>query len=320
MTLPAINMREMIEAGVHFGHKTRRWNPRMAPYLFGIRNDIHIIDLQQTAPLLKRALQTVRDVVAANGRVLFVGTKPQASEIVAEYAKRCGQYYVNNRWLGGMLTNWNTCSQSIKKLRKMDETLANPAGYTKNEILQITRERDKLEKNLGGIKDMGGIPDLIFVIDSNKEAIAIQEAKQLDISVISIVDSNSDPYGITYPVPGNDDSVRAIKLYCRLISDAVLGGIQESLSKSGVDLGESMTLPFSEAEAVKGPEKLLRIAESGEHAGQVVEVESAAQIIATKSIKKKSVVVQPTTTELPAEDAAEGKTKAKKPAKKSHKG
>ncbi len=315
MSLPAFSMREMIESGVHFGHKTRRWNPRMAPYLFGIRNDIHIIDLQQTTPLLKRALQTVKEVVAGNGRVLFVGTKPQASPIIAEYAKRCGQYYVNSRWLGGMLTNWNTVSQSIKKLRKMEDIIANPAGYTKSEIVQMTRERDKLEKNLGGIKDMGGVPDILFIVDTNKESIAVLEAKQLDIPVIAVLDSNSDPVGINYPVPGNDDSNRAIKFYCRMISDAVLSGIQESLQKSGVDLGESMALPFSEAEFVKGPERLLQISGTGEF----VEVDAPKNTdTEIKQIKKKAVVVDVAATKVvrekePAVMERERKTPARKP-------
>lgn len=251
MALPAISMREMIESGAHFGHKTRRWNPRMAPYLYGIRNDVHIIDLQQTVPLLNRALQAVKDVVSQNGRVLFVGTKPQASAVVAEYAKRCGQYYVNHRWLGGMLTNWNTVFKSIKRLKMLEETLNQEVtGYTKSEELNLRREMEKMERALGGIKDMGGIPDLIFVIDTNREGIAVKEAQKLDIPVVAIVDSNSDPYGITYPVPGNDDSIRAIGLYCRLVSDAVLDGIQDSLVRAGVDLGSSEA-PVTDITALK---------------------------------------------------------------------
>ncbi len=238
MALPEFTMRQLLEAGVHFGHQTRRWNPKMAPYLFGIRNKAHVIDLQQTVPLLHRALVTVRDIVAGGGRVLFVGTKRQASEIVAASAKRCGQFYVNHRWLGGMLTNWKTISVSIRRLRALDEQLADEdTGLTKKEMLKITRERDKLERALGGIKEMGGLPDILFVIDTNKEDIAVAEANKLGIPVIAIIDSNSDPAPIDYPVPGNDDAIRAINVYCQLFSDAVLDGIQEEMRASGVDVG-----------------------------------------------------------------------------------
>ncbi len=239
MTLPAFNMRELIEAGVHFGHKTKRWNPRMAPYIFGVRNDIHIIDLGKTVPMLHQALTAIRDVVAQNGRILFVGTKRQAADPIAEAAKRCGQYYINMRWLGGLLTNWNTIQVSIKALRKLEEQLAGPnAGFTKKELLSMSRQRDKLEASLGGIKDMGGRPDLIFIIDTNKEDLAVKEAQKLGIPIVAIIDSNCSVDGITYPIPGNDDSTRAIRLYCRLISDAVLGGLQQSMVSSGADLGE----------------------------------------------------------------------------------
>ena len=238
MSLPAFNMRELIEAGVHFGHKTKRWNPRMAPYIFGVRNDIHIIDLGKTVPMLHQALAAVRDVVAQNGRILFVGTKRQATDPIAEAAKRCGQYYINMRWLGGLLTNWNTIQVSIKALRRLEEQLAGPnAGFTKKELLSMSRQRDKLEASLGGIKDMGGRPNLIFIIDTNKEDLAVKEAQKLGIPIVAIIDSNCTVDGITYPIPGNDDSTRAIKLYCRLISDAVLGGLQQSMVASGTDLG-----------------------------------------------------------------------------------
>ena len=238
MALPAIDMRELIEAGVHFGHKTKRWNPRMAPYLYGVRNDIHIIDLGKTVPMLHQALQAARDTVAQNGRILFVGTKRQTVEPIAEAAKRCGQYYINVRWLGGLLTNWNTIQVSIKTLRKLEEKLATPgAGFTKKELLSMSRQRDKLEASLGGIKDMGGRPDLLFIIDTNKEDLAVKEAQKLGIPIVAIIDSNSSIEGITYPIPGNDDSTRAIRLYCRLISDAVLDGIQKSVNSSGVDMG-----------------------------------------------------------------------------------
>ena len=238
MSVPAFNMRELIEAGVHFGHKTKRWNPRMAPYIFGVRNDIHIIDLGKTVPMLHQALAAVRDVVAQNGRILFVGTKRQAEAPIAEAAKRCGQYYINRRWLGGLLTNWNTIQVSIKALKKLEEQLSGEnLGFTKKELLSMSRNRDKLEASLGGIKDMGGRPDMIFIIDTNKEDLAVKEAQKLGIPIVAIIDSNCSVDGITYPIPGNDDSTRAINLYCRLISDAVLGGIQQSMVKSGADLG-----------------------------------------------------------------------------------
>jgi small subunit ribosomal protein S2 len=233
-------MRQLLEAGVHFGHQTHRWNPKMEKFLFGDRNNIHIIDLAQTVPLLHQALVTVRDVVAGGGRVLFVGTKRQASDPVAQAAKQCAQYYINHRWLGGMLTNWKTISHSIRRLRELDEMLAGEArGLTKKEVLNLTRERDKLERAIGGIKDMGGLPDLIFVIDTNKEEIAIQEARKLGIPVVAILDSNSNPDGIAYPVPGNDDAARAISLYCDLVSRAVIDGISQSQSASGIDIGAS---------------------------------------------------------------------------------
>src|SRR5258705_6577587 len=223
MALPEFSLRQLLEAGAHFGHRPQRWNPKMAPYLFGVRNDIHIIDLTQTVPLLHQALLAMRDAVAGGGRVLFVGTKRQASDPIAAAAKRCAQYYVNHRWLGGTLTNWQTISNSIKRLRNFEETLnAGAQGLTKKEILNLTRERDKLERALGGIKDMGGLPDILFVIDTNKEAIAIQEANKLGIPVVAIVDSNSNPEGIAYPIPGNDDASRALVLYCDLVARAVI--------------------------------------------------------------------------------------------------
>jgi small subunit ribosomal protein S2 len=237
-------MRQLLEAGVHFGHHTRRWNPKMKSYIFGIRNNVHIIDLEQTVPQLARALQAIRDVAAAGGRVLFVGTKRQAQEAVSEAAKRCGQYYVDHRWLGGMLTNFKTISQSIKRLRELDERIAQPeAGITKRELLELTRDRDKLERALGGIKEMGGLPDILFVIDTNKEAIAVQEANKLKIPVVAILDSNSDPDGILYPVPGNDDAMRAVHLYCQLVADAVLDGLQAEAAASGVDIGAAERAP-----------------------------------------------------------------------------
>jgi len=244
MALPTFSMRQLLEAGVHFGHTSRRWNPKMAPYIFGKRNGVHILDLEQTVPLLHQSLQFVRDVTAGGGRVLFVGTKRQASEKVAEAAKRCGQYYVNHRWLGGMLTNWKTISQSIRRLKNLEEQLGKEeTGLTKKELLNLTRERGKLDRALGGIKEMGGLPDVIFVIDTNKEHIALDEARVLKIPVVAVLDSNSSPEGVTYPIPGNDDAIRAIGLYCDLISDAVLDGIQAEVEASGGDAGESEEAP-----------------------------------------------------------------------------
>ena len=222
-------MRQLLEAGVHFGHQTHRWNPKMGSYIYGVRNGIHIMDLSQTVPLLDQALQLITDTVAKGGRVLFVGTKRSAAEQIAESAKRCAQYYVNARWLGGMLTNWKTISNSIKHLRQIDELIAKQGqGLKKREVLDMARERTKLEKALGGIKDMGGTPDLLFVIDTNKEAIAIKEANRLGIPVVAIIDTNSDPAGVNYPIPGNDDAARAVALYCDLVSRAVLAGIEAS--------------------------------------------------------------------------------------------
>jgi len=239
MAFPEFSLRQLLEAGAHFGHRTQRWNPKMAPYLFGVRNDIHIIDLTQTVPLFHQALLAMRDTAAGGGRVLFVGTKRQAAEPVAAAAKRCAQYYVNHRWLGGTLTNWQTISQSIKRLRMFEETLtsAHTSGLTKKELLQIIRERDKLERALGGIKEMGGLPSMLFVIDTNKESIAVAEARKLEIPVAAILDSNSDPDGISMPIPGNDDASRAIALYCDLAARAVIDGLSEGQAASGADIG-----------------------------------------------------------------------------------
>jgi small subunit ribosomal protein S2 len=258
MALPNVTMRQLLEAGVHFGHQTHRWNPKMAPFIYGSRNNIHIIDLTQTVPLLHQALLTVSDVVSKGGRVLFVGTKRQASEAVADAAKSCAQYYVNHRWLGGTLTNWRTISNSIKRLKSLEELLQGEAhGLTKKELLQLTREKEKLERSLGGIKDMGALPDLMFVIDTNKEAIAIAEARKLHMPVVAVVDSNSDPEGISHPIPGNDDAGRAITLYCDLVSRAALDGIERAQGAVGVDLGaaeEPVAEPELEGEeASEGP-------------------------------------------------------------------
>jgi small subunit ribosomal protein S2 len=249
MALPAFTMRQLLEAGVHFGHQAHRWNPKMGSYIFGARNNIHIVDLAQTVPLLHQALVQVSDVVAKGGRVLMVGTKRQASEAIADAAKRSAQYYINHRWLGGTLTNWKTISQSIRRLRQLDEILAgDTTGRTKKELLNIQRERDKLNQSLGGIKDMGGLPDLLFVIDTNKEDIAIKEARKLGIPVVAVVDTNCDPDGINHPIPGNDDAGRAITLYCDLIARAAIDGIERGQTASGVDIGASENVP-GEAQA-----------------------------------------------------------------------
>src|SRR5580698_698416 len=248
MALPDFSMRQLLEAGAHFGHQTHRWNPKMDRYIFGSRANIHIIDLSQSIPLLHQALVKVREVAASGGRVLFVGTKRQASEPVATAAKRSAQYYVNHRWLGGTLTNWRTISGSIARLRELEGILGGEVhGRNKKELLQMTREQQKLELALGGIKDMGGIPDLMFVIDTNKEAIAILEAKKLNIPVVAILDTNCDPDGITYPIPGNDDAARALQLYCDLVADSVLDGLSEGQAAFGVDIGASEAPPAEPA-------------------------------------------------------------------------
>ena len=247
MAMPEFTMRQLLEAGVHFGHHTKRWNPKMSPYIFGVRNGIHIIDLQQTMPMLYAALSAIREVTAAGGRILFVGTKRQASELIADAAGRCGQYFVNHRWLGGTLTNWKTITASIQRLRDLDETLdTEESGLTKKELLGLTREREKLQRALGGIKEMGGLPDILFVVDTNKESIAIKEAKKLNIPVVGIIDSNSDPDGISYAIPGNDDAIRSIALYCDLVSRAVLDGLQQEAIASGSDIGESEEAPIED--------------------------------------------------------------------------
>ena len=260
MAMPEFTMRDLLEAGIHFGHNTQRWNPKMKPYIFGVRNNVHIIDLQQTVPMLDQALKALRDVAANGGRVLFVGTKNQAQEKVAEAAKRCGQYYVNHRWLGGMLTNWKTITNSINKLRDHAAVLekGDDSGLTKKELLQIEREHDKLEMTLGGIKDMAGTPDLIFVIDTNVEDIAIKEANNLNVPVVGVLDTNSTPEGVDFPIPGNDDALRAIELYCDLVAAAVLDGMQAQMSKSGVDTGAAVDVKVdvpAEPKAEAAPKK-----------------------------------------------------------------
>ncbi|MGH6919733.1 MAG: 30S ribosomal protein S2, partial [Geminicoccaceae bacterium] len=298
MAIPDFTMRQLLEAGVHFGHQTRRWNPRMEPYLFGARNGVHIVDLTQTVPLLHQAQVATRDVAASGGRILFVGTKRQAQEPVTRSASRSGQYYVNHRWLGGMLTNWKTISNSIRRLRELEGRLAEgTVGLTKKETLRLTRERDKLERALGGIKDMGGLPDLIFVIDTNKESIAVAEAKTLNIPVVAVLDSNSDPAGISYPVPGNDDASRAINLYCDLMVGAVLDGLQAEMAASGTDMGafeappeEIESAPLEEVEST--PQKEVAAADEAPAEAAHGAAESAPE------------AAEPATEEEPAPDPA----------------
>ena len=271
MAMPTFTMRQLLEAGVHFGHHTRRWNPKMKEYIFGVRNGVHILDLQQTTPMLGNALQTMRDIVAKGGRVLFVGTKRQAADKIAESAKTCGQYYVNHRWLGGMMTNWKTISASIARLRELEELLSKPeTGLTKKETLMMTRERDKLELSLGGIKDMGGQPDALFIIDVCKEDLAVKEANTLGIPVFAILDSNADPAGVDYPIPGNDDALRAIELYCDLFVEAILDGLQAEMSRSGKDLGAA------EEVKVEVPEEAAPEAASAEEADAAPEQKAAS--------------------------------------------
>jgi small subunit ribosomal protein S2 len=331
MALPDFTMRQLLEAGAHFGHQTHRWNPKMERFIFGARSNIHIIDLSQTMPLLHQALVKAREVAAGGGRVLFVGTKRQASEPVAAAAKRCAQYYVNHRWLGGTLTNWRTISASIARLRELEGVLdgGEAGGRPKKELLQLTRERDKLELSLGGIKDMGGIPDLMFVIDTNKEAIAIQEARKLNIPVIAVLDTNSDPQGITFPVPGNDDAARALQLYCDLMADSVLDGLTEGQAAMGVDIGAAVE-PVEPA-----------LAKEPESSGEVSEPASAkdpgpaAEPIKSKSAKSSKAAeasglelakepdagdesaspIEPDATNADEQTLAKPKTKAKTAAK-----
>ena len=244
MSLPTFTMRQLLEAGVHFGHHTRRWNPKMEPYIFGKRNSIHIINLEKTVPMLYEALEAIQSIAKNGGKFLFVGTKRSASDLIAQAATNCGQYYVNHRWLGGMLTNWETVSKSIKKLKNLEERISSGEinNLTKKERLNIERQKEKLDLTLGGIKNMNGIPDALFIIDTNKEAIAVLEANNLNIPVIAICDTNTNPSGVDYPIPGNDDALRAISLYCDLIAASVLKGLESNLEKSGVDIGESQVL------------------------------------------------------------------------------
>ena len=295
MAAPTVSMHQLIEAGAHFGHQTHRWNPRMKPYIFGARNGVHILDLSQTVPLFARALEFVSATVQAGGKVLFVGTKRQAQEPIAQMARACGQHFVNHRWLGGMLTNWKTISGSIKRLKTLEEQLSgDTAGLTKKEVLQLTRERDKLEMSLGGIRDMGGIPDVMFVIDANKEELAIKEANVLGIPVVGILDSNVDPNGIAFPVPANDDASRAIRLYCEAVSQAATKGRREGVVDSGADIG-AMDEPLPEE---------LAVVEAAPVAAAVAE-EAAVFAAAAEAPVAEDVAV-----EAPAEAAAEAETES----------
>ena len=307
---PEFSMQQLLEAGVHFGHKTRRWNPRMAPFIYGARNDIHIIDLNKTVPLLHNALKTVQEVCSQNGRILFVGTKRQAQDPIREAATRCGQYYIDFRWLGGLLTNWRTIQNSIKKLRDIEAELEKEeSGFTKKELLKMERQRDKLEASLGGIKDMGGLPNLIFVVDTNREDLAVAEAKTLGIPVVGIVDTNSSYEDITYPVPGNDDSTRAIRLYCELIANAALAGLKQAVAASGADLGAA-----EEAPAAK-PAKATKAEASAE---ETKATEAAEEKKAAKKGGKKAPVVEkkPSRKKAATKAKADSETKGEKPATK----
>lgn len=286
MALPDFSMRQLLEAGAHFGHQTHRWNPKMKPFIFGERSNIHIIDLSQTVPLLHQALVKVREVAAGGGRILFVGTKRQAQEPIAQAAQRCAQYYMNHRWLGGTLTNWRTISISIGRLRELEGILdqeGGPQGLTKKETLMLSREREKLERSLGGIKEMSGTPDLIFVIDTNKEAIAIQEARRLNIPVVAVVDTNCDPDPVDFPIPGNDDAARAIALYCDLVADAVLDGISDSQAALGVDLGASEAPAVEPALSEPAAEEPVAEAAAGETPAEEAPASEAAEPAAEES-------------------------------------
>lgn len=272
MSLPKFTIRQMIENGVHFGHHARRWNPKMASYIYGKKDNVHIIDLQQTYPMLYTALNAAREIAANGGKVLFVGTKRQAQDIIKENAERCGQYYVNYRWLGGMLTNWKTVYKSISRLVKLNEMFANNAteGYTKKELLNLRKEQEKLDKELSGVMNMGGQPDLLFVVDMPKEDLAIKEAKKLGIPVIAIADTNADPTLVDFPVPGNDDAIRAIQFYCELVSSAVLDGIQAEIAAQGVKVEEIMADAEKPAKkkAVKAKEEGAEDAEASQEASK----------------------------------------------------
>lgn len=302
MAMPTFTMRQLLEAGVHFGHHTRRWDPKMKTFIFGVRNKTHIIDLQQTVPMLHHALQAMRDTAAGGGRILFVGTKRQARDLVAQHAERCGQYYVNHRWLGGMLTNWATISKSIKRLKDLTAELEQDlSDRTKRELLELTRNRDKLERTLGGIKDMAGLPNMIFVIDTVKEHLAIAEAKTLGIPVVAVVDSNSNPDNIAYPIPGNDDAIRAVNLYCELAGDAVLDGLQAEMVEAGVDIGASEEAPKEDLGEV--PDLSAVIAPSAAAAEAPAAEAAAVEVPAAEAPAPEAPAAEAAAAEAPAAEA-----------------
>ncbi len=309
MAAPVVTMQQLIEAGAHFGHQTHRWNPRMKPYIFGARNGIHILDLSQTVPLMARALDFIDATVRAGGKVLFVGTKRQAQEPIAQAARASGQHFVNHRWLGGMLTNWKTISQSIKRLKSLDEQLSGEImGLTKKEVLQLTRERDKLELSLGGIRDMGGIPEVMFVIDANKEELAIKEANVLGIPVVAILDSNVSPDGIAFPVPANDDASRAIRLYCDAVAASATKGRRDGVIDSGADIGAMEEAPVEEAvivEEVTAVEAVVVVEEAAvEVAAEEPAAEAPAAEAAAEETVEEAVAEEPAAEEAVAEEPA----------------
>lgn len=285
--LPKVSVGDLLDAGIHFGHKTSRWNPKMAPYIYGTRDNIHIIDLQQTVPLMQIALKQIYETVKNNGKVLFVSSKVQATDLVAEYAEKCGQFYVNNRWLGGMLTNWSTISKSIKKIDNIEKILEDEelvTTYTKKEVLDLNRKREKLLKSLAGIRKIGGRPDLIVVIDTNKEHLAITEAVKLNIPVVAVVDSNSDPDSIDYPIPGNDDAIRSIRLYCHLFAESALAGIQDAMTDSGADAGLAKKLV--DGDSLDGVKKIEKVAKVSKAKPETAPKKTAAKVEKAKEEKK----------------------------------
>ena len=319
MAAPVVTLQQLIEAGAHFGHQTHRWNPKMKPYIFGARNSVHILDLSQSVPLFARALDFIANAVSAGGKVLFVGTKRQAQEPIAEAARASGQHFVNHRWLGGMLTNWKTISNSIRRMKTLEEQLGgDTAGFTKKEVLQMTREHIKLELSLGGIRDMGGIPDVMFVIDANKEELAIKEANVLGIPVVAILDSNVDPSNIAFPVPGNDDAARAIRLYCESVAAAATKGGQDASVAAGADLGAAVAPPV---EQIVSSEANASAMASGEEAAVADIAEIAAEMAPAE---KAPAAAEPKAEKAPAEapvekPKAEEKTAPKEEAPKEEK-
>jgi len=319
MSLPQVSMRQLLEAGVHFGHQKHRWNPKMEPYIFGVRSNIHIIDLSQTLPLFHQVLIKVREVAARGGRILFVGTKRQASEPVKVAAKRCAQYYVNHRWLGGTMTNWATITNSINRLRKLEEMLAEESntGLTKKELIRLTREQSKLERSLGGIKDMGGLPDMLFIIDTNKEVIALKEARKLKIPVAAVIDTNSAPEDADFPIPGNDDAARAITLYCELVADAILDGMADSQADMGVDPGAAVNPvePVLAEITEKAPAKVAAKSDKKSEKPAKAAVKDEAPKVKAEAQKEDSAATE----EKPVKKAAakeDPKVEKKEPAKK----